>query len=293
MRPVVFIKKSIPPSVYRTLRSGYRAVDHAWRFSVVRQFEASKAAGGAASYECPVCDTRVRRFVPLANGFPMHNGQIPIEHTMPAAMIHDAETMNAEQHFCPICRAMDRDRLYALFISGELKNSKSAGPLAILDFAPSRPLREFLLNASRFKYRSADIVNDGVDDRVDIQSMPIYADGAFDCFICSHVLEHVPRDRQAMRELRRILKPGGWGIVMVPIFKSLISTIEDPAATDPADRLRRFGQEDHVRAYAKADFVERLGSAGFSVRQLGRGNFDPGAFEKYGIAPGSVLYIVR
>ena len=43
------------------------------------------------------------------------------------------------------------------------------------------------------------------------------------------------------------------------------TTIEDPSVKDPRDRLRVFGQEDHVRIYGN-DFIGRLNDAGFLVK---------------------------
>lgn len=65
-----------------------------------------------------------------------------------------------------------------------------------------------------------------------------------------------------MRELYRVLRTGGWAILQVPVLRE--TTFEDPAATSPAERLRLFGQEDHVRVYGK-DYRTRLVSAGFHV----------------------------
>lgn len=87
-------------------------------------------------------------------------------------------------------------------------------------------------------------------------------DAAFDLVWCSHVLEHVEEDRRAMREFRRVLARGGRAVIGVPI--TVETTFEDPAVVDPADRLRLFGQEDHVRRYGM-DVVERLAEAGFRV----------------------------
>ncbi len=49
----------------------------------------------------------------------------------------------------------------------------------------------------------------------DIYRLPFW-DSSFDLVICSEVLEHIPDDRKAMRELFRVLKPGGWSIIQVP-----------------------------------------------------------------------------
>jgi len=63
----------------------------------------------------------------------------------------------------------------------------------------------------------------------------------------------------AMRELRRVLRPTGRAVVQVPVLRK--DTIEDPGECNPAERLRRFGQDDHVRVYG-SDFPDRLEDAG-------------------------------
>jgi SAM-dependent methyltransferase len=91
-----------------------------------------------------------------------------------------------------------------------------------------------------------------------------FPDAQFDLVICNHVLEHVPDDSLAMREICRVLKPDGRAILQVPISQRLTTTLEDPSITDPHDRERVFGQWDHVRVYGP-DYTERLCHAGFSV----------------------------
>ena len=75
---------------------------------------------------------------------------------------------------------------------------------------------------------------ENVDDKVDITDMTIYPDNHFDFFICSHMLEHVFDDRKALRELYRILKWGGQGILVVPIVLSIDEIDEDPSVTTSA-----------------------------------------------------------
>lgn len=65
-----------------------------------------------------------------------------------------------------------------------------------------------------------------------------------------------------MKELYRVLKPGGWVSIQVPIKGDV--TQEDLSITDPKECRRLYGQEDHVRYYGR-DFAECLKEAGFEV----------------------------
>lgn len=92
-----------------------------------------------------------------------------------------------------------------------------------------------------------------------------FRDNWFDAVICNHVLEHVDDDCQAMRDIYRVLKPGGWAILQVPIALALKQTIEDPSVKDEQERIRRFGQRDHVRMYSPEDYPKRLRNCGLEV----------------------------
>lgn len=130
-----------------------------------------------------------------------------------------------------------------------------------------------------------------VDFKVDITQMGEIPSNRYDMFICSHVLEHVDDDRKAISELFRVLKPGGQGILMVPIVLKLDEIDEDPTITDEAIRWRRFGQFDHVRLYSKAGFMQRIQEAGFTLQTHGVEYFGEDTFRECGISLKSVLYI--
>lgn len=140
--------------------------------------------------------------------------------------------------------------------------------MKILHVAPEHALRRRLKRAAGI-YVSGDLTGTFGDEIIDITRLG-FADHAFDAVICNHVLEHVPDDRAAMRELRRVLAPHGWAILLVPDVE-LERTIEDPAVTDPRDRFALFGQEDHVRRYG-LDYLDRLADAGFTPQTLDLGD---------------------
>ena len=201
------------------------------------------------------------------------------------------ETLNLKHYHCANCSATDRDRLIALYLNRILNSQKTSTKL--LDFAPSKPLQKFIKNFN-IQYRSADLYMEGVDDKVDITSMKIYDDKSFDIFICSHVLEHIEKDRIAMKELNRILKPNGVGLILVPILLNVDKSIENKSYLKSEHlRWKYFGQNDHVRLYSKNDFVYRLQESGFNVEQLGVEYFSKEVFQRNAIDLKSVLYIVK
>ncbi len=55
-----------------------------------------------------------------------------------------------------------------------------------------------------------------------VLNMP-FADDAFDFAVCLDVIEHLPDDRAALRELRRVLAPGAPLLVTVPAYQWLWS----------------------------------------------------------------------
>lgn len=137
---------------------------------------------------------------------------------------------------------------------------------SLLHLAPEWALRRRLERVEHLRYVTGDLDQPDVDRRLDVTDLDL-PDGSFDAVICSHVLEHVEDDATAMRELRRITASGGWCLVMVPLDLQRERTYEDSGVTDPGERLRAFGQADHVRFYAP-DIAERLGGAGFEVERI-------------------------
>jgi SAM-dependent methyltransferase len=135
-------------------------------------------------------------------------------------------------------------------------------PKRVLHVAPEQAFEGRLRDRLGAGYLTADLLDPHVMERMDITDIQ-YPDESFDVIYCSHVLEHVEDDQRAMREFRRVLKKSGWAILLVPIMGDM--TFEDPTVVRPSDRLRVFGQEDHVRRYGR-DYADRLRRAGFDVQ---------------------------
>jgi SAM-dependent methyltransferase len=186
---------------------------------------------------CPCCNWRFRKFLPYG----------PI--------IRD-------DVLCPRCGSLERHRLLILYLKN--RTNFFEDDLKVLDIAPMEFFQKMCKKMKNIDYISADIASELAMMKMDITDIQL-DDNQFDCIICYHVFEHIIDDIKAMREIYRVLKPGGWAILQVPIDNSLDKTLEDPTITSPEERARIFGQDDHVRIYGK-DYKERLESAGFIVK---------------------------
>ncbi len=138
-------------------------------------------------------------------------------------------------------------------------------------------------------YITADYNSPIADLHFDLHNIPL-PDNQFDVVFCNHVLEHVTDDRQCMKELQRVMKPGGWGIFQVPLDSSRTDTFDDATITSEKDREKYFGQKDHLRLYG-LDYKTRLMSAGFEVEVCDFINHIPERDAiKYALSKGEQLY---
>lgn len=201
--------------------------------------------------ECPICGWTGFQFLPLKHARVSH---------------FDA--------LCPTCGSNERARFAFLAMRDRIN-----GTNRLLHFAPERSLAPWLRRQVR-DYVGADLNPRKGDHVVDITNIT-FPDDSFDMVWCSHVLEHVPDDRKAMRELYRVTTPGGRCMIQVPLWHD--RTDEDDSVTDRAERERRFFQFDHVRLYGY-DIEDMLRGTGFDVEVIRPHHFAPEVIFRHQIA---------
>jgi SAM-dependent methyltransferase len=196
---------------------------------------------------------------------------------------------------CPNCLSLERHRLMSIFFSKNAAFQDSSKK--VLHIGPEKCLHDLLKKRFKSNYVPGDKFEEGYTgygtDTVNLDVTDLkFPDNSFDIILCNHVLEHVQEDRKAMREMYRVLKPGGFAILQVDIDYRFEITNEDPSITDPKEREKHYGQFDHVRVYGR-DYKNRLEeAAGFKVEidQLSH-SFDYKELFRNGLYPGEDIYV--
>jgi ubiquinone/menaquinone biosynthesis C-methylase UbiE len=76
------------------------------------------------------------------------------------------------------------------------------------------------------------------------------------------VLNMVCDDARAIREISRILKPGGTAVLPVPVSKATTNIREVDPKSEECERLAMFGDSSMYRAYTMDEYSKRLSKAG-------------------------------
>lgn len=189
---------------------------------------------------------------------------------------------NINEKLCPKCGCLPRTRRLFQLLETEIGlNGKS-----ILHFSPPKGFAQKIKASHPAQYTTTDYVDEfEADKQLDITNIA-EPDNSFDLIICYHVLEHIEADEKAMAELFRILKPKGQVLLQTP-FKSG-DIYEDYNITSPEDRLKHFGQDDHVRIYSVEGLKGRLEKAGFNI-DIRR--FEEREDNKWGFKNGEVVLV--
>lgn len=215
---------------------------------------------------CPCCEKEVARFLPADVG---------LQPDLPEVR-------------CPRCDSHPRHRLLWLFLKENYTNFFT-DPLRLLHLAPEFCFLRRLKAIKTLDYLTGDLDSPLANERLDVTCLP-YRDDFFDVIFCNHVLEHVIDDSKAMRELCRVLKPGGRALLQVPVVLDR-TTYENWGIKEPEERAKHFGQKDHVRIYG-TDYPERLQRADFDVSVVDfLSNFDEGQSEYYGFGKSEPVFL--
>lgn len=217
--------------------------------------------------ECPICNRKYSKFLPYGRINPRPNA------------------------LCPNCLALERHRLIWLYLK-ERTNFFSE-KLDVLHIAPEACFIKRFEQIHEKKYITADIESPLAKVKMDIHKIP-FPENTFDVVLCNHVLEHVQNDIIAMSEIRRVLKPGGWALMQIPFFSPVPEvTLEDNSITDPKEREKVFGQDDHVRKYGK-DYPQRINQSGLTAEEnIFAKSLSREMAARYAVQPNEVIFIGR
>jgi SAM-dependent methyltransferase len=208
-------------------------------------------------YVCPFCGYSSKDLFPRG-------------HDVPVLMEKQVVGAGTRESVCYKCNSMARERLIYVYLRDKLKIFLNTDK-AILHIAPEIILSQKLLEFGFKEYVCGDLFLEGYKypkhvTNINVLNIP-YPANRFDLIICNHVLEHIPNDLDAMKEIYRVLKTNGQAILQVPISKNSLHTYEDFSIVDPVQREKIFGQFDHVRRYGQ-DYVNRLEGCGFKVTRI-------------------------
>ncbi len=215
--------------------------------------------------ECPICQSHYRVFLPYGRVNPRQNA------------------------LCPSCLSLERHRLIWLYLRDRTRFFNQ--PMQVLHVAPEQCFMKPFEKQHGAGYITADIESPLAKVKMDIHEMP-FESNTFDVVLCNHVLEHVRDDIAAMKEIHRVLKPGGWAILQIPFFSPVPDvTFEDASITDKRMREKIFGQDDHVRKYGR-DYPARIARSGLQpVEDTFAAQLTEQQATHYGISRGEVLFV--
>ena len=226
---------------------------------------------------CNVCGNSVKAFLPLGikeDLFKQHH------------IIGGGYRKNCT---CPCCGVGDRERWLYYVLKNKTDIFRISG--RVLHFAPEYYMKKEIGQNGNVDYYMCDIAPGQGMHIIDITDIP-FREQTFDYVISNHVMEHVPNEAAAVSEIKRVLKQGGRWIFSFPICTDQ-KTYEDETIVLPKDRLREYGQEDHVRLYG-FDYKERFEKYGLKLEIFSPENeMSKKAIMQYGFIKDDVIIIAR
>lgn len=258
-RNIIAVSKQVLPY---SLRLNLRKANWKWKYFL------QKSKKNQVPYViCPIENKKYQCFIPEVNGV-------------------------WRSEITPGNGARSRHRLIWLFLKQETQLFTQ--PSTLLHIAPEHCYFEQFVKIPHLNYLPGDKMVVGYGKQSGVEYMDLLdlpqKDRTIDYVLCNQVLEHIPDDMTAIKEMYRVLKPGGEAIVTVPIREDLEKTYENESIITPQERTQHFGQWDHVRWYGK-DVIERFKAVGFSVSLIRHGEqFTQEEYQRYGLCDELIIH---
>lgn len=218
--------------------------------------------------ECPVCERSFSTF-----------------------LSYGSTIAHRENVLCPYDLTLERHRLMWLYLKDH-STFFTAAHLEVLHIAPEQCFHKKFKQQQNLSYLTGDLLSPIADIHFDLHHIPL-ENNRFDVVFCNHVMEHVEDALQCMRELHRVMKPGGWGILQVPQDLSRETTYEDKSIISPAEREKHYWQKDHVRLFGR-DYPQWLEKAGFQVVEFKKeAHYSEATIQRFRLQKEEILYIVH
>ncbi len=208
-------------------------------------------------FQCPICGSTVYPLMSVGSPFPI---------------LTELQVIGAGPRLqkCHGCSSSDRDRLVYLYLR-DIENifSKDHASISVLHVAPENCIAEKFLDNSQIHYAAIDSFEHGYDYPEYIKKMHLlylkFEDHTIDLVLCNHVLQDISDDISALKEIYRVLVPGGKAILQVPISPVIDSIMEHKGYLSEEECIKRYGQRFHKRIYNVEGYIARLKSIGFMV----------------------------
>jgi SAM-dependent methyltransferase len=167
----------------------------------------------------------------------------------------ERERLNAR---CPECNSLESTRTLWFYLSNEVLGKKNKNKF--LYFSPEPVILDKLKQYNiKLHECSIDYFNN-----LQIDDFEKFPGSRYDVIIFSHLLQHLKDEQAVFSELKRLLRPGGFVIIITLINWEMERTYENPVTEEDRDRLNRCFEPGLERVYG-ADFQKRLVKAGFGV----------------------------
>jgi DNA-directed RNA polymerase subunit RPC12/RpoP len=170
-------------------------------------------------------------------------------------------TTKRENARCPRCSSIEAGRVLWFYLTNEVLGKKNKK--RFLYFSPDRLIFEKLK-----KYNiEIDTESSNYFEKLSDKSFKKNQGGKYDVIIFAHLLQTVKDEQTTFIELLRLLRTGGFVLLMTVVNWEMDRTYEKPVTDEDKERLKSFYSPGLERVYG-ADVAKRLTKAGFDVETI-------------------------